>query len=95
MSVRRSHILQQRFFKVREYAKQLSEKKGELFLLVVKKLLFIMKSSRPDLETAVYFLTTRVSKSDFTGWGKLIRIFRFVHDLFRPKIPPSLSFSGM
>ena len=50
--------------KVRQDDKQLSKNKGELFQLVVSKLLFIMKRSRTDLETAVGFLITRVSKSD-------------------------------
>ena len=57
-----------KIFEVREDNKQLSDKKGELFHLVVAKLLFIMKGSRPDLETAVSLLTTRVSKSDVDDW---------------------------
>ena len=59
---------------VKEYSEQLSEKKGDLFHLVVEKLLFMMKTSRPDLETATSFLTTRVSNSD-----------RFVHFIFKEK----------
>ena len=53
-----------KLFEVREDDKQLSEKKEELFHLMVAKLLFIMKMPRPDLETAVIFLTTRLLKSD-------------------------------
>ena len=49
---------------VREYAEQLSENKVEIFPFLVAELLFIVKSSRTDLETAVSFLTTRGSKSD-------------------------------
>ena len=57
-----------KLFKVREHVKQLRENKGELFHLVVVKFLFIMKRSRPHLETAVDFLATRVSKSDVDDW---------------------------
>ena len=53
---------------VREYDKQLIEKKGELFHLVVAKLLFIMRFLKPGLETIVSFLATRVSKSDINYW---------------------------
>ena len=53
---------------VRENSEKLSDNKEELFHLVVKKLLFIMKSYRPDLETAVGFLTKRVSKIDVDDW---------------------------
>ena len=74
-----------KLFEVKENSKQLSEKKGELFPLVVYKLLFSMKRSRPDLDTAVGFLTTRVSKSDIGDWEKLRWILRFVHFTHREK----------
>ena len=51
-------------FEVKEDAKQLSENKGEILKLVVAKLLLIMKRYRTNLDTAVSFLMTRVSKSD-------------------------------
>ena len=56
------------FFKVREDAKQLSEKKGEFFHSVVAKLLSIMNKSRSDLETAVSFFTMMVLNSDVDDW---------------------------
>ena len=65
-----------KLFKVREDDKQLSEKKGELFHSVVAELLFMMKRSRPDLDTSMDFLTTRVLKSDVDDWGKLRKILR-------------------
>ena len=65
-------------FEVREDSRQLSENKGKLLHLVVAKLLFIMKTSRPDLETAMSFLTTRVSKSGIENWENLRRILRFI-----------------
>ena len=50
---------------------QLDEEKSENFHSVVAKLLYIMKSTRSDLDTAVGFLITRVSKSDEDVWTKL------------------------
>ena len=51
-----------------EDAEQLRDKKGYIFHSVVGKILFIMKKYRPDLETAVGVLKTRVSKSDVDDW---------------------------
>ena len=62
------YLATKKLFKVSEYSKQRSDNKGELFHSVVEKLLFIMKRSRIDLETAVSLLTTRVSKSDVDDW---------------------------
>ena len=42
----------------------LSEHKKDDFHSIAAKLLWIMKRARPDLETAISFLCTRVSKSD-------------------------------
>ena len=60
-----------KLFEVRKDTKQLSDNKVELFHSVMVKLSFIMKRSRPDLDIAVSFLTTRVSKRDIDEWGKL------------------------
>ena len=42
------------------------------------KLLYVCKRSRPDVETAVAFLCTRVSKSDVFDWEKLMRLLGFL-----------------
>jgi hypothetical protein len=60
-------------FDVNESAAQLDDDRSDKFHSVVAKLLFIMKRARPDLETAVSFLMTRVSKSDEDDWRKLKR----------------------
>ena len=52
-------------------AKALSDERSEIFHLVVAKLLWVMKRARPDIETAISFLCTRVSRSDECDWGKL------------------------
>jgi len=56
---------------VNENAEKLDKEKADLFHSVVAKLLYITKRSRPDIETAVAFLTTRVSKSDVDDLKKL------------------------
>ena len=45
---------------------------------IVAKLLWIMKRSRPDLETAIGFLCTRVAKSDNDDWAKLRRVIAYI-----------------
>ena len=42
------------------------------------RLLWIMKRSRPDLETAISFLCTRVSCPTDEDWNKLYRVLQFV-----------------
>ncbi len=53
---------------VNENAEKLSKEKSDLFHSIVAKLLYITKRSRPDIVTAVAFLTTRVSKNDVDDW---------------------------
>ena len=47
-----------------ENAEKLDKEKAELFHLIITKLLYVTKRLRPDIETAIAFLITRVSKSD-------------------------------
>jgi hypothetical protein len=46
---------------------------------VVAKLLWAEKRSPPDIETAISFLCTRVSKSDEDDWLKLKRFLQFLN----------------
>ena len=41
-------------------------------------MLYITKRARPDIETAVAFLCTRVSKSTHADWLKLKRVLGFL-----------------
>jgi hypothetical protein len=43
------------------------------------KLMYIGKRARPDIETAIAFLSTRVSKSDVDDWGKLKRVLQYLY----------------
>ena len=58
--------------------KKLTTVKSEVFHSIVEKILYIMKRARPDLETAVSYLCTRVSKSDLDNWKKLLRVIVFI-----------------
>ena len=52
--------------------------KNEVFHSVTMKLLYIMKRERPDLEMAMSYLCTRVSRNTFDYWKKLRRTIVFV-----------------
>lgn len=58
-------------WKVNENAPKLDEECAKTFHSVVAKLLHVTKRSRPDIETAIAFLMTRVSKCDEDDWKKL------------------------
>lgn len=68
-----------RLFEISETADKLSEEKSALFHSIVAKLLYLTKRSRPDIETAVSFLRTRVTKCDEEDWKKLIRLLCFLN----------------
>ena len=57
---------------------QLCSEKQEVFHSIVSKLLWTIKRARPDLETAIGFLCTRVSKSDEDDWLKLRRAIAYI-----------------
>ena len=60
----------------------LNEEKSEVFHSVVAKLLFIMKRGKPDIETTISYLMTRVSKSNEKDWEKLKRCLGFLKRTF-------------
>ena len=61
-----------------EKSNELDQEKSEIFHRVVAKLLFIAKRARPDIETAMSYLTTRVSKSNERDWYELKRLMSFL-----------------
>ena len=44
----------------------------------VAKSLFLCKRGRPDIQTAVAFLTTRVQEPDVDDWKKLVRMLSYL-----------------
>jgi hypothetical protein len=63
---------------VNEECDKLTGEKRDGFHSIVMKLLWIIKRARPDLETAIGFLCTRVDKSDTDDWKKLRRVIAFI-----------------
>ena len=65
---------------VNEECDKLSGKKRDGFYSIVAKLLQIMKRARPDLETAIGFICTRVNQSYEDDWNKLRRVITNVNN---------------
>ena len=55
---------QHHLFQENKDSKPLNKNKKEKFHSVTAKLMYLVKRARPDLETLLSFLTTRVTKSD-------------------------------
>ena len=65
-------------FDVRD-SELLSDAERESFHSAVAKLLFLSKRVRPDIQTAVSFLTTRVQKPDVDDKKKLGRVLKYLN----------------
>ena len=52
--------------------------KSELFHHITAKLLFLCKRARPDIQTAVAFLCTRVKAPDTDDYKKLARVIKYL-----------------
>ena len=63
---------------VNEECDKLSSKKINGFHSIVAKLIWTMKRARPDLETDISFLCTRLDKIDKDDWNKLRRVIACV-----------------
>ena len=65
-------------FKVRDNAPKLNETRADLFHRVTAQMLFVAQRGRPDLRTAVSFLTKRVQKPDEDDYKKLARAIKYI-----------------
>ena len=65
-------------FTIDEESEDLDDEKSERFHHIVSKLLFVSKRARPDIELAISFLCTRVSKSKVQDWEKLRRLLSYL-----------------
>jgi hypothetical protein len=65
-------------FQVNEDADKLDENTAQMFHHNVAKLLFLCKRARPDIQTPVAFLCTRVKNPDVDDYKKLTRVMRFL-----------------
>jgi hypothetical protein len=66
-------------FETDEGSPKLSKSEGDMFHHLVAKLLFLCKRSRPDIQTAVAYLTTRVKDPDRSDWKKLARTLKYLN----------------
>ena len=57
---------------------KLPEENAKTFHNFVAKSLFLTKRARPDIATAVAFMTTRVKGPDDDDWKKLVRMMRYL-----------------
>jgi len=67
-------------FDVNPNAEKLSAEDSEIFHRFVAKLLWVCKRTRPDIQLAVSFLTTRVQSPDVDDWKKLGRCLTYLRD---------------
>ena len=65
-------------FNVERSAIDLDDDKSDTFHSIVAKLLFVCKRSRPDIEPAIAYICTKVSKSSTDDWKKLCRVLAFL-----------------
>ena len=66
-------------FQVDEKSKRLPEDKRVILHRITARLLFVTKRSRPDIQVAVGFLTTRVDEATEKDWTKLSRLMKYLH----------------
>jgi hypothetical protein len=69
----------QYLFQVSESAELLGMKEREDFHSTVQRLLYISKRARPDILTAISFLTTRVTRPTIEDQKKLIRVLQYLN----------------
>jgi hypothetical protein len=65
-------------FEVNPEAEKLDDTNKEFFHHVVAQLLFLCKRARPDIQTAIAFLCTRVQHPDVDDYKKLTRVIKYL-----------------
>jgi hypothetical protein len=65
-------------FQISMNPEYLGDSASELFHTFTAKLLFLCKRARPELQTAIAFLTTRVKHPDTDDYGKLSRVIKYL-----------------
>ena len=66
-------------FKANEESERLDKGKSDMFHSRVAKLLYLSKRVRPDLLTAIAYLSTRVQCSTEDDWSKLERVLKYLN----------------
>jgi len=65
-------------FEVNDNPVKLNEEQSVFFHHYMAKALFLCKRARPDLQTAVAYLSTRVKSPDVDNYKKLARMMRYL-----------------
>ena len=65
-------------FKIRDNAPKLDEPNADFFHHLVAKLLWVSKRGRPDIQTTIAFLCTRVKQPDEDDYKKLARLIKYL-----------------
>ncbi len=74
-------------FIINKDTEKLSEEGAMAFHNLVAKTLYVSKRARPDVSTAIAFLTTRVRAPDADDWRKLSFLMEYLRaDRLRPLI---------
>jgi len=71
-------------------SKLLPEEQAQAFHHSVAQLLFLSMRARPDIQTAVSFLTKRVRAPDEHDWGKLKRVLKYLKGTMHMKLTLSM-----
>ena len=71
-------IASENLFKVDKASPLLNKDKAKEFHTTVAKALFLAKRARPDIQTTVAFLCTRVANPTNSDWNKLYRLMVFL-----------------
>jgi Reverse transcriptase (RNA-dependent DNA polymerase)/Zinc knuckle len=66
-------------FDVNKNSTKLDKEDAEKFHHTVAQLLYLCKRTRPDIQTAIAFLTTRVKEPDTDDYKKLLRVLSYLH----------------
>ncbi len=75
----RTSVAPDDLFVVDKNAEKLSEEEGSTaFHNLVAKTLYISRHARPDVSTAIAFLTTRVRAPDANDWRKLRHLMEYL-----------------
>ena len=81
------NVASEHLFKVNPECEKLDHEVADYFHRTVARLLFASKRARPDLQTAVAFLCTRVAKPDKDDYKKLKRVIQYIRDtIFLPLV---------
>jgi hypothetical protein len=67
-------------FRVNDEVEKLDDERAKVYHCLTAKILYLCKHSRPDFQTAVSFLTTRVTQPDVDDWNKLGRSIKYLGD---------------